>query len=201
MSNNYSLPIVLLSIFLLLSACAKRTVPDSATEPGLSPQSTESESETVNLVTEVSKKIALLETVLECMERVDSLEPSALATEIERLQSKSTLAHAIPEKKSEHLIEQFSLACLLGREAASDREWDRAQAILAELSLAFEHEDERQLVRYVDRSLSLQRALRRHQSQLNRLRQQNTELLNKIEQLKGLERDLEVNNPYSGESD
>ena len=202
MSNKQYFYIVLSGALLLLSACATRTVPDSDNPKALTLSAAQPELAPLTLKTEVSGKIALLETMLACMERVGSLQPSELATEIDRLQSKSTLAHALPEKEnSGYLIERFSLACLLGREAASDGESGRAQAILEELALAFEHEDERQLIRYMERSLGLQRSLRRHQSQLNRLRQQNTELQEKIEQLKVLERDLEVNNPYSGESD
>lgn len=206
MSSNYHASILLLAVFML-TGCINPTISDNpALSDNPSPLETDAHTEQppqklMQQVSESSKKIALLDTVLACMEKTDSLDASELAKEIKRMQIRSTVAQSLETNVyTDYLIERFSLACLLGRDSGTVQEWDSAQAILTELTSQFEHEDEQQLVRYVARSLELQRKLRQHQSQLNRLRQQNTELQNKIEQLKGLERDLDVNNPYSVEN-
>jgi hypothetical protein len=212
MLNNHNVSLSLLMVgqlmlCLLLTGCAKRIIPEDNLPPVPEVVSADTEHPQPSAA---SRKIAVLETLLACMESMDSHEsknsidmdkpPSSKSAAVNRLQPRSTSPASVSEKvDAASWLARFTQACLLSRETASEQEWDQAQAILAELTLQYEEQEERLLLRYLERMLAQHRTLRLHQTRLNRLRQLNLELQNKIEQLKGLERDLDVNNPYSAE--
>lgn len=186
MSNKYYIVLVSLFCVIYLSACAERNIPQIYPEP------TPGDS---NIHTEAVKHAQAQEQVpaerpsaaldiLGCLE-ADSLQPERVAKDIQKLQS-SALAERTGQN---HLV----LACLLSRDSANDTQLAQAQALLEALAGDLSLE-ERLLVTLLKRKISLQLQLHQHQSKLSGLRAQNRELLDKIEQLKGLERDLDVTN-------
>lgn len=188
MSNKYYIVLVSLFCVIYLSACAERNIPQIHPEPtpGDSNIPTEAvkhaQAQEQEQVPAAQPSAAL--DMLGCLE-ADSLQPERVAKDIEKLQSS-----ALDERtRQNHLV----LACLLSRDSANDAQLAQAQALLeglaGDLSL-----EERLLVALLKRKISLQLQVRQHQSKLSGLRAQNRELLDKIEQLKGLERDLDVTN-------
>jgi hypothetical protein len=204
--------LILLLLPIWLSACAERTIPSVSPHPHLTETVAQvADTSAESVVVGVAEKMTPIQEMLACIERGESLESASLAKEMVRLQAHLELSQALDkpaldqhlsdkQAQSESRLQRFCLACLLSRDTANNTEWARARTLLSALTQDIEREEERQLVGLMMRTLNLKTQLRQHQTKLNRLHEQNNELLDKIEQLKGLERDLDVTRPLSSES-
>ena len=201
MFNKNNIWLITIFSTLFLTACAGRTVPENDQAPILTASDKPIESAKSPGKTEVpdsavdsGKNTDLLE-MLACTERVERLQPSLIASELRQLNAKLQVSPG-PESSvvSEQPLQKFLLACLLSRESANDAQLARAQSLLEALLQEVSREEERHLVQLLGRTVSLQRRLHQYQAKLSGLQTLNRELLEKIEQLKGLERDLDVTN-------
>jgi len=189
MSNKYYIVLVFLFSLFYLAACAERDIPQIHPEPTPSDSKVRTETIKQSEVQVPAEQPSAVLGMLGCVERAGSIQSELLAKEIAQLQADLASSVLAERTRQNHLV----LACLLSRDSANDAQLAQAQALLeglaGDLSL-----EERLLVALLKRKISLQIQLRQQQSKLSDLRAQNRELLDKIEQLKGLERDLDVTN-------
>jgi hypothetical protein len=109
------------------------------------------------------------------LHEVSGLAPEAVPAEIQRLEVATAKGRA---------ADRLKLACLLGRTDSGTPDPDRALTLLEGLASAFQDQATQEIAHLLARTFALERDLRlaRHQT---------AELQQKIEQLKGLERELD----------
>lgn len=154
---------------LALSACTKLMVPSEMPVPA-----------------------ATLDNILGCTEQVAAMPEPVILKQVADLQAQ--LLKANQQHETEQDIDQrIWLACFLSRESADDAALAHAQILLDGLAADLkDRRAERQLVQLLGERLLLMRRLRAQRAELLKFRNQNWDLRHKIEQLKGLERELDV---------
>lgn len=200
MSNKFYTLLMSVLSALFLAACAERIIPDLEPDSQLRGNDRPIDTQQTELSQDTESppfsgtKTALLE-MLSCLDRVESQALSVIANELKQVKADLQISSGLDHQTNrDHLRQKFFFACLLSRDPANDAQLARAHALLEALLRDELLLEERQLVQLLAHKISLQMQLRQHQHQLSVLRAHNQELLEKIEQLKGLERDLDVTN-------
>jgi len=109
------------------------------------------------------------------LHEVSALAPEAIPAEIQRLEGGAA---------DDRAGDRLKLAYLLGRAGSGTSDPDRALALLKGLEPAFQDPAAQEMARLLAGTFTLEKELRR-------ARRQTAELQEKIEQLKGLERELD----------
>ena len=186
---------------LLLPACNLIKPSQFDNTPKAPPESAPVSQSSSTSASATASASATIVTMLQCTEQVSRLSSDEIEREISKLDKQIFDSHSrtlTKDQQKDSFQKRFWLTCLLGRENASDKDFNKAVHLADKLlkeqqktGSTAETAKTTQLVDLLKRRLMLIQQLRQKRSQVLELNSQVKALQQKIEQLKGLERDLD----------